>query len=149
MGTIAVLRYAAGNNDGIEGVVTVSCPARWTLPRNARGVFSACLVHTRVGRRFSARRLGVRIAKPGPRGLAPVELVRQLTVPLAVVHGSADPFIPADDAALLHGAAAAPAALHVVEGRWHAYDPVARGVIVAAVDWIMHGTAPQPPATPR
>src|SRR5439155_23849763 len=51
MGAIAVLRHASSNERGHDdaagaGVVTVSAPARWKLPRNARGVLSAGITST-------------------------------------------------------------------------------------------------------
>src|SRR3954469_2238102 len=42
MGAIAVLRHAA-ECEGLAGVVTVSSPSRWELPRNWRSVLAAGL----------------------------------------------------------------------------------------------------------
>ena len=52
MGAIGVLRYTAeaSRTTEVAGVVTVSCPARWRLPRNARGLLSALMTQTPFGR---------------------------------------------------------------------------------------------------
>ena len=57
MGAIAALRYAAGPvvDPGLVGVVAVSSPAGWRLPRNARSVLAAGLTRTRLGRLLPER----------------------------------------------------------------------------------------------
>jgi fermentation-respiration switch protein FrsA (DUF1100 family) len=140
MGAIAVLRHAAEQSgSGVRpaaGVVTVSAPARWKLPRNARGVLSAGITSTPPGRAFAARRLGVRLASPRRRPAPPIDLVTHLDVPLAVVHGIKDPFLPSSNARALYEAAAEPRRLDLVPGAWHAHDDAALPVITAAVDWV-------------
>src|SRR5438105_55112 len=49
MGAIAALRYAVTDGE-LAGVVTLSCPAGWSLPRNLRGVLAAAMTRTRMGR---------------------------------------------------------------------------------------------------
>lgn len=137
MGAIAVLRHAATPGFTARGIVVVSCPARWALPRNARGVLSAGLTQTAWGRRVAARRLGVRIAPGRARGPAPVELATRVTVPLAVVHGERDPFIPATDARALHRVAREPAGLAIVPGRWHAHGPDTARAVTDRVDALL------------
>ena len=149
MGGIAVLRHAATPEADVRAVVTVSCPARWTVPRNPRGVLSAGLTHTRLGRVVAARRLGVRVAPPGPRGPTPVELAASVRVPLAVVHGARDPFIPSSNAHALHGAAAVPGGLTIVPGRWHAHDSVAMVVVAGTVDTLAQRAPDQVARPPR
>ena len=138
MGAIGVLRHTAttGGRE-VVGIVTVSCPARWTLPRNARGVLSAALTHTPPGRWVARRYLGVRIAEPGPRPAPPVDLVPDVQVPLALIHGRADPFIPVADAELLASAAREPTRLDVIEGMGHAFEPESIEPVVTAVDWVL------------
>jgi alpha-beta hydrolase superfamily lysophospholipase len=137
MGAIAALRYAASVPGTLAGVVSVSCPARWRLPRNARGVLSALMTKTPLGRWASRRYVGVRIARSGAREAPPCELVASLGVPLAVVHGRCDPFIDVADAELLYEAALEPRHLEVVEGLGHAFDGPAAGPVLAAVDWCL------------
>jgi len=140
MGAIAVLRHAAEQSTaGVRpavGVVTVSAPARWKLPRNARGVLSAGITSTPPGRAFAARRLGVRLASGRRRPAPPIDLVTQLDVPLAIVHGIDDPFLPSSNARALYDAASEPRRLDLVPGAWHAHDDAALPVITAAVDWV-------------
>ena len=146
MGAIAALRFAATEPGAVSGVVSVSCPSRWRLPRNARGALSAVLTHTGLGRSFARRQMGVRIAPPGPRAAPPLELMPSIGVPLAIVHGRGDPFIGTDDAELLYGAAGEPRRLELVDGLGHAFEPPATGPVLAAVEWCLDPAgAPQPP----
>jgi pimeloyl-ACP methyl ester carboxylesterase len=142
MGAIAVLRYAAGSPGAVAGLVTVSCPARWELPRNARGVLSALLTQTGVGRAFARRRLGVRIARRGARAAPPVDLIGVVGAPVSVVHGDADPFIPVEAARALE-----PRRLDVVAGLGHAYEPPAIAPILRALDWCAAPSTPAHPAS--
>jgi pimeloyl-ACP methyl ester carboxylesterase len=138
MGAIGALRHAvAGDEHAIVGVVTVSCPARWKLPRNARGVASALLTHTPPGRWAARRYLGVRIAEPGPRPAPPIELVPEVRVPLALIHGRADPFIPVADAELLAAAARHPRRLELVDRMGHAFEPESITPVVESVTWVL------------
>jgi pimeloyl-ACP methyl ester carboxylesterase len=141
MGAIAVLRYAAtserDDGRGIAGVVTVSAPARWRLPRNARGVLSAGITSTPPGRAFAARRLGVRLASGRKRPAPPIDLVTALDVPVAFVHGVDDPFLPSSNARTLFDAAKEPRRLDLVPGAWHAHDAAALPAVTAAVNWAL------------
>jgi alpha-beta hydrolase superfamily lysophospholipase len=139
MGAIAVLRHTAEprrpDTPAVAGVVTVSAPAHWKLPRNARGVLSAGLTSTALGRAVAARWLGVRLATSRRRSEAPVELVRRIDVPLAIVHGIDDPFLPSSNARALYDAAGEPRRLDLVPGAWHAHDPAVLPAVTGAVNW--------------
>ncbi len=137
VGAIGALRHAADAPGSVAGVVTVSCPAAWRLPRNARGVASAVMTHTPPGRWAASRYLGVRIARPTPRPAPPVELVRHIGAPLAIVHGRADPFIPAADAEALASAASEPCRLELVSGMGHAFEAESIEPILRAIDGIL------------
>jgi pimeloyl-ACP methyl ester carboxylesterase len=142
MGAIAVLRHAASTersvgDPAVAGVVTVSAPARWKLPRNARGVLSAGITSTAPGRAFAARQLGVRLAARRHRPAPPVDLVSALDVPVAIVHGIDDPFLPSSNARVLFDAAHDPRRLDLVPGAWHAHDEAALPVVAAAVGWTL------------
>jgi pimeloyl-ACP methyl ester carboxylesterase len=143
MGGIAVLRHAAEATDDVVGVVTVACPAEWKLPRNVRGVLAAWLTQTRSGRRLARSRLRVRIAPSITRGAPPAHVARSIAVPVAVVHGTADPFIATDAAELLHANVPGPSRLVVVEGLAHAFEPAERvtAAILDAVDWVLTNPA--------
>lgn len=143
MGAIAVLRQAAVLEPGVAGVVTVSSPAQWKLPGSLRAMLAAVLTRTRLGRRFAARKLGVRIHPVWTDPAPPEELARRLAVPLAIIHGDADPMIPATEAERLAAAASGPKLLHIVPGMRHAFDPRGIPAILASVRWAMSaGTMP-------
>ncbi len=139
MGAIAALRYAVSPSRPIDGVVVVSCPARWRLPRNARGLISALVTQTNFGRRFATKKMGVRIAPRAPRAAPPIELVPKVHVPLAILHGRVDPFIAPAEAEALFAVAHEPRRLDLVDGLAHAFDPADKsaGPIVAAVEWAL------------
>jgi len=123
MGAIGVLRYAAAASRPVDGVVVLSCPSRWRLPRNLRGIASAALTQTPPGRWFARRSMGVRIAAHIDRPAPPIELIAHVRAPIEILHGTDDPFIPASDAEELHAAAVPPRRLHLVDGLGHAYEP--------------------------
>jgi|SoiMethySBSTD1v2_1073268.scaffolds.fasta_scaffold285050_3 pimeloyl-ACP methyl ester carboxylesterase len=138
MGGIAVLGHAAGRDD-VAGIVTVSCPAAWTLPRNSRGVLAAAMTQTRFGRSFARRRMAVHIARGVDRGEPPCVVARSVRAPIAIVHGAVDPFIGVDAATQLAEQAGGPARITVVPGLAHAFDPapVASVQVLDAVEWLL------------
>jgi alpha-beta hydrolase superfamily lysophospholipase len=134
MGGIAVLRYAVGD-PSLAAVVTVSTPAVWQVPRTARGAFSVVLTQTAAGRWVSRRKLAVRLCRSQSRGEAPIELAARLARPLAVIHGSADRFVRAGQARLLHSAAGAASRLTLVPGMGHAYQAHVLLPLHDALEW--------------
>jgi pimeloyl-ACP methyl ester carboxylesterase len=103
LGAIAVLRYGVDDPD-LAGVVTVSSPAQWKV-RSPRVALAAALTRTGAGRRV-ARRLGARLDPTWRWTEPPDALAARLTVPLAVVHGTGDRFMPASEAEILHASGA-------------------------------------------
>jgi pimeloyl-ACP methyl ester carboxylesterase len=146
LGAIAVLRYAVGVSEGPEvglaGVVTVSAPAQWhlTTPRTA---LAAAVTRTRIGRSL-ARRRGVRLDRRWSRPEAPDALAARLTVPLAVVHGRDDRFMPTSEAHVLHDAAPGHRRLDLVTGMGHAYGTRGLEPISDAVTWCLAVPTPGP-----
>jgi alpha-beta hydrolase superfamily lysophospholipase len=141
MGAIAALRYAADADD-VTGVVVVSSPSRWRIPRTARGLLAAGLTRTAPGRALAARYIGVRVAPAWTTNPAPpVELAAQVGVPIAVVHGTADRFVSVVHADELYLSSTAPRRLDLVEGMGHAFDPLGYATIVDAVDWTLKEAA--------
>jgi len=136
MGAIAALRYAT-TDDALAGLVTVSCPAEWRLPRNPRGVLAAAMTRTPFGRRAMARLCGVRVARRWTNPAPPLALVGSLRVPVAIVHGTSDRFIPVRDAARLHAAAPEPRRLVVVPDLRHAFEPPAVAPVRDSVRWVL------------
>jgi len=63
--------------------------------------------------------------------------VPRVRVPLAIVHGAGDRFLPTSDSAALFEVANEPRRLDVVPGLGHAFEPPAVPVIVDAVDWAL------------
>ncbi len=94
MGASSSLRYAAADH-AVTGLVTLSCPARWRLPRSPRVL--ALLTCTPAGRALTARYLGVTVARQWTDPPPPLELAPRVSAPFAVLHGAADSFIPASD----------------------------------------------------
>ena len=139
LGGIAVLRYGVDDPD-LAGVVTVSAPAQWRLstPRTA---LAAAMIRTGIGRRL-ARRRGVRLDRRWTWPEPPDALAARLTVPLAVVHGRDDRFMPTSEALVLHDAAAGHRRLDLVTGMGHAYGPRGLEPIGDAVGWCLAVPAP-------
>jgi pimeloyl-ACP methyl ester carboxylesterase len=135
MGAIATLRYAADHHD-VDGVVTVSCPARWQL-LTMRTVLAAALTQTWPGRQYLERSLGVRVASTRSRPESPENLAGRVGCPLAIVHGLADRFMPALEASRLHDQAAGRRRLDLVPAMGHAFDDVGTSTILAAVSWCL------------
>jgi alpha-beta hydrolase superfamily lysophospholipase len=136
MGAIAALRYAAAVDD-LAGVVSVSCPARWRLPRSVHGVLAAGITRTRLGRVVAARWMGVQVAPRWTNAEPPIALVPNVQAPVAFVHGAADRLIPASDAADLYEAANEPRRLQIVPGMGHAFVPPSVPAIRDAVEWAL------------
>jgi alpha-beta hydrolase superfamily lysophospholipase len=136
MGAIAALRYAAAT-DGLAGVVSVSCPARWRLPRNLRGVAAAGLTRTRVGRAVASRWMGVQVAPRWTNPEPPVALVPEVHAPIAFVHGADDPFVPVSDAHELFDLAREPRRIQIVPAMGHAFEPQSVPAVREAVEWAL------------
>jgi len=135
MGAIAALRHAA--HHPVDGVVTVSSPADWRVPRTAQSAAAALLTQTPPGRWAARRFLGVRLSAVWTAATPPVELAATLRVPLGVIHGLADRFITHSEASRLHAAAGGPRRLELVAGMGHAFRPESIPVIGRLVSWAL------------
>ncbi len=140
MGAIAVLRHAAAGGTDVAGVVLVSCPSRWSLPRNHRALLAAGITRTRLGRLVASRYLGVTVCPRWTNPEPPASLIARVDAPVAVVHGDDDRFIPLSAADDLMAASPGRARLWRVHGMGHAYDTVALDPITEAVDWAFDPT---------
>jgi pimeloyl-ACP methyl ester carboxylesterase len=119
MGGFVALRHAALLG-GEDAVVAISTPATWGIsPRlRARGLLLA--VRSRLGRRIFWS-LGTRIIDSiATPPLSPSELADQITVPVAIIHGERDPYVPTDDALLLNERLAGPKRLVILPEFGHA-----------------------------
>jgi pimeloyl-ACP methyl ester carboxylesterase len=133
MGAIAVLRHAAVDSD-LAGVVAVSSPAGWEVPRTPRAMLAALVTRTRAGRWFIRRQLGEPTwSSPEP----PLSLVERITAPLAFVHGRRDKFILPSCAERLHAAAPERRRLELVEEMDHAYHSACIPAVRSAVEWAL------------
>ncbi len=147
MGGIAVVRHA-GSNPLIDGVVTVSAPARWRLPRNVRSVFAAVLTRTGFGRRMASRHLKVRIHPEWSDPPSPLEVAAGIRTPLAVIHGEADRMIPADEAHRLASGSSGPTRLDIVPAMGHAFDALGIPAIIEGIRWVLDHRPPLGDPTP-
>ncbi|MDQ2726934.1 MAG: lysophospholipase [Actinomycetota bacterium] len=141
MGAIAALRYAADPAAHIDGIVAVSAPATWRAPRSAQGILAAALTQTRIGRALALRLMAVHVAPGWSDPLPPATLVTGIEIPIAIVHGTRDRFIPARDGAELYRYCNEPRRLDMVPGMGHAYGVLATAPIVAATDWTLAATS--------
>ena len=142
LGAIAVLRHGV-DDPGLAGVVTVSSPAQWKL-RSPRAAFAAVLTRTGAGRRL-ARRLGARLDSTWRWTEPPDALAARLAVPLAVVHGTGDRFMPTSEAEILHasggatdsGPARGQRRLDLVPDMGHALCTRGLDAVTEAVAWCL------------
>lgn len=142
MGGAVVVRHAALLG-GVDAVVSVSAPARWYY----RDTKPMRRVHWAIERR--AGRLAARVVKKtriagGGRWAtvpaAPHEVAARIApVPLLVVHGDADPFLPVDHAEQLYTAARDPRELWIEQGYGHAESAATPALIRRIADWTAAG----------
>ncbi len=138
MGAVAALRYAAGGDDELAGVVSISAPATFRTPLSGPGALVIGLARTRIGRQIAKHHLHVRIAPTWNAPAFPSELVRGIVVPLAIVHGDRDRYIPTSDAQAIYQACNSPYRhLDLVPGMGHAFDQKALPAVNDALDWIL------------
>ena len=140
MGAIAVLRHAAADG-ALAGMVTVSSPAQWRLPRNVRSVLAALMTRTSLGRRLAARHLKVRIGTTWTNPPSPEQLVDSIRSPLGVIHGDADRMIPESEARRLVPNIGARHRLDIVKGMGHAFHASSIPAILSAVAWALANPA--------
>ena len=141
MGGAVVIRHAA-RYGGVEAVAAVSAPARWYY----RGTVPMRRLHWVVMRPMGrvVGRLGLR-TRIDPREWAevpepPVDAAAQLAlrgIPLLVVHGDSDPYLPLDHPRSLH-AAAGPgrSELWIVPGFGHAENSATEPLIERVGEWL-------------
>jgi pimeloyl-ACP methyl ester carboxylesterase len=119
-----------------RGAVVVATPARWQIPRTMRGAAAAVMTQTGAGRAVAARRFHTRLAVRPRRGAPPIERIRAVAQPVAVIHGLADRFLPSTAATALFSAAPEPRRLDLVPGMGHGFCAGALDPIEAAVAWV-------------
>jgi pimeloyl-ACP methyl ester carboxylesterase len=127
MGGIAVLRHAALLG-GVDGVVSVSAPARWNGHDSEAVRRMVWLTATPTGR-WLLRAGGVRISRTWIRSEDPADFVGQIApTPLLIVHGRDDHYFDEENAWLLYRRAGEPKRL-LLAGRFgHAEDGYTAGL---------------------
>ncbi len=151
MGAIAVVRYLAAPQEAdsvgcavgsafggavggaVAGAVLVSAPACWRARVTASSLVAAFLTRTRPGRWAARHHLGVRIAPRWKTGTEPESLLREVRVPLVIVHGAEDRMLGVEHAYRLRLAASSPVSLAVVPGMGHGLDGPGRREVSRAV----------------
>jgi len=140
MGGVSVLREAARFGD-VDAIVSVSAPARWAgHGRIART--AGVLVSTRFGRAFARRALKTHVYHEWTWASPPIEMIDSIAVPVLIVHGSDDRFIPKAQAELLYNRARPPKRLLVLDAFGHAelgYDAPFAQQLVREIDGMLAG----------
>lgn len=137
MGGSVVLRYAGLGGD-TDAVVSISAPGRWF----ERGTRPMRIVHwlceTRTGRTVLRVVRRTRLATTGwdPVPEAPHEVAGLIApIPLLIVHGDADHYLPLPHAHLL-GEAAPAAQLWIEPGMRHAESATTPELVERIVSWL-------------
>ncbi len=107
-----------------DAVVTVSSAGWWFYRGTAPMRRLHWLVQTALGRQVARRAFGVRVDSTGwgATPLDPTEAAARLSVPLLVVHGDADGYLPVGHARAIAAAAGSGAELWEVPGFGHAEE---------------------------
>jgi alpha-beta hydrolase superfamily lysophospholipase len=140
LGAVAVLRHAVTDPD-LTGVVLVSSPARWELPKTPQGLLSVGLTRTALGRAITQRFLHARLSAQWTWIEPPVALVEQLACPIALIHATRDPLMPARSSRILYEAAREPRRLVLRPRFAHAYGDWCAAPVRDAVDWALQKAA--------
>ncbi len=144
MGAVAALRYAASSDTELAGVVAISAPACWRKPHSAQGLLLYAATRTPIGRRVARRYPAVRVG-PWQAPDPPIELVGRIAVPVSIIHGGHDHYIPASDAEVLYRACSPyRRRLDVVVGMGHAFDAKALPTVRASIEWLLVDNAAEP-----
>lgn len=140
MGGIAVVAHLAGLEGGrqapVVGAVLVSAPARWRVRPSPVALVNVLLTRTALGRWVAARWLGVRIRAGWWPGETPESAMARVGLPVAVVHGASDRLLSTSHAYRLRRSGPT-RRLDLVEGMGHGLDPLGRGAVAKAVDWVL------------
>src|SRR5690348_17684590 len=138
MGASIALRYA-GLVGGLDAVVSVSGPGRWYY----RGTQSMRWVHRavehRVGRYVTRRWLKTRISPEGWKLLPvpPAEAAAQISpVPLLIVHGDKDHYVPPEPGRQLYAAVREPRELCIIPGMGHAQAACGQELVDRIEHWV-------------
>jgi alpha-beta hydrolase superfamily lysophospholipase len=136
LGAVAVLRHAVTDPD-LAGLVLVSSPSRWELPKTPQGLLSVGLTRTPLGRLITRRYLHARLSPEWTWTEPPIALIEAVTAPVALVHGTRDPLMPAKCSRELYDAARDPRRLDLRPKFAHAYGAWCAEPVRDAVAWVL------------
>lgn len=144
MGAFVALRHAALLG-GVDAVIGVSTPARWGVSPRVRARLLLLAAHNPAGRRILSA-LGTNVAGGLSAPASPARLAGRITVPVALVHGDRDRYVPIADSILLHERLAGPKRLVILPGFGHAESAFTTGfagVVDSLVDELLMETGPR------
>lgn len=119
MGAFVALRHA-GLGGRVDAVIAISSPADGREPRLPRARVLSTLVRTARGRKLLDR-YGTHVdPMRAPVESPPLDLAADITVPVAIVHGGKDRYVPVSDAHELYDRLREPRLLVVLPGYGHA-----------------------------
>ncbi len=119
MGGAVALRHAAIGDHRPDAVVSVSAPARWYVRESAAMRRVHWLLESPLGPRVG-RLLGLRLGAPWDElPSSPIETVGAITVPVLLVHGTADRYFGPAHAVALHRAAGSGSEVWIEQGMGH------------------------------
>ena len=144
MGGSVVLRQAA-LRQGVDAVVSVSGPGRWYY----RGTQAMRRVHfvaeKRIGRLIARQFLNTRISPRGwpvPDPLPPAEAAARISpVPVLIVHGDKDLYLPPEHARQLFAGAREPKDLWLLPGFGHAERATDDELVDQIAVWVAQAVA--------
>ncbi len=142
MGASIVLRYA-GLIGGLDAVVSVSGPGRWYYRGTERMRWVHRAVERRTGRYVTRRWLKTRISPAGWKMIPvpPAEAAAKISpVPLLIVHGDQDLYVPPEHARQLYMAAREPKELWLLPGMGHAEAATSQELVDRIARWVNEAT---------
>ncbi len=144
MGAFVALRHAGLGGD-VDAVVAISSPADGREPRLRRARLLELLVRTERGRRLLVR-YGTRVDPVlVPVAAAPLDLAAEIApVPVAIIHGGRDRYVPLDDAYALYDRLGEPRRLVVLPEFGHgeaAFTPAFAAMVESLVRELLGATA--------
>jgi pimeloyl-ACP methyl ester carboxylesterase len=134
MGGFIALRHAALEGT-VDAVIAISSPATAGTPKLVRARLLGRVATTDRGRRL-LNRYGTRVGATVPPAMTPGDLASIAPVPVAIVHGGRDRYVPLADAYALYGSLADPRRLVVLPNFGHGeagFDPLFAQQIVQLV----------------
>jgi pimeloyl-ACP methyl ester carboxylesterase len=151
MGAFVALRHA-GLGGRVDAVVAISSPSDGREPRLPRARLLSALVRTERGRRLLVR-YGTRVdPQRAPVAVPPLDLAAEIApVPVAIVHGGRDRYVPLRDAYELYARLGEPRELVVLPEFGHAeagFDDGFAEMLESLIDRLLAGSAAGKPPEP-